>query len=179
MCHCFGREVQKPSSSLWLSSTRSSGARTCKCYLISIGRQRTWLSEKCYGFLRRRLDRGEWKKRELRVSYEESDFSSLSAKITSAPKEVPPKGVIQTLRHKDQVLHLLDWQNGRITQEVTSLWGKTTPTRRRYPRASGFSLPKEWQKELIIKEFDSATQGITELIEFCGRLGTAKEIFLT
>ena len=179
MCRCFGREVQKPSSSLWLSYKRSSRARNCKWYLISMGWQGTWSSDKRYRFLRGKLNRGERKKSELRVSYEESDFSFLSAKSTSVPKELPPKGVIQTLRHKDQRLHLLDWRDGRIPQEVTSVWGKTVPTRRRYPRASGFSLPKECHKELIIKELDSSTKGLMEVIEFCERLETAKEIIQT
>ena len=42
-----------------------------------------------------------------------------------------------------------------------------------------FSLPKEWQKELIIEEFDFATQGLTELVEFCERPKTDEEIFQT
>ena len=42
-----------------------------------------------------------------------------------------------------------------------------------------FSLPKEWQKELIIQGFDSATQGLMELVEFCKRLETSEEIFQT
>ena len=42
-----------------------------------------------------------------------------------------------------------------------------------------FSLPKECQKELIIQDFDSATQGLTDLIEFCDCLETAEEIFQT
>ena len=42
-----------------------------------------------------------------------------------------------------------------------------------------FSLPKEWQKELIIQGFDSVTQGLTELVEFFERLDTAEEIFQT
>ena len=29
-----------------------------------------------------------------------------------------------------------------------------------------FSLPKEWQKQLIIQVFDSASQGLTELVKF-------------
>ena len=42
-----------------------------------------------------------------------------------------------------------------------------------------FSLPKEWQKELIFKGFDSATQGLTKLVDFCDRLKTAEENFQT
>ena len=42
-----------------------------------------------------------------------------------------------------------------------------------------FSLPKEWQKELIIQGFDSSTKGLAELVEFCERLETAEEIFQT
>ena len=42
-----------------------------------------------------------------------------------------------------------------------------------------FLLPKEWQKEMIIQGFDSATQGLTELVKFCERLGTAMGIFYT
>ena len=42
-----------------------------------------------------------------------------------------------------------------------------------------FSLPKEWQKELIIQGFDSANLGFAELAEFCERLETAEEIFHT
>ena len=42
-----------------------------------------------------------------------------------------------------------------------------------------FSLPKEWQKELIIQGFDSTTQGLTDLVELCESLETAEEIFQT
>ena len=42
-----------------------------------------------------------------------------------------------------------------------------------------FSVPKEWQKELIIQGFDSSTQGLTELVELYERLKTAEEIFQT
>ena len=42
-----------------------------------------------------------------------------------------------------------------------------------------FSLPKEWQKELIIQGFDCSTQDPTDLVEFCERLETAEEIFQT
>ena len=42
-----------------------------------------------------------------------------------------------------------------------------------------FSLLNEWQKELIIKVFDSATQGLTDIFKFCERLETSKEIFQT
>ena len=42
-----------------------------------------------------------------------------------------------------------------------------------------FLLPREWQKEFIIKGFDSATQSLTELVELCERLETANEIFHT
>ena len=42
-----------------------------------------------------------------------------------------------------------------------------------------FSIPKEWQKELIFKGFDSATQGLTKLVDFCDRLKTAEEKFQT
>ena len=38
-------------------------------------------------------------------------------------------------------------------------------------------LPREWQKELIIQEFYSATQGLTEFVNFCERLETSEEIF--
>ena len=41
------------------------------------------------------------------------------------------------------------------------------------------SLPKECQKELIIQGFESATQGLTELVDFCECLKTAEEIFQT
>ena len=68
---------------------------------------------------------------------------------------------------------------GRIPLEDSSLWGNTTPNRRQDPRASGFSLPKEWNKELIIQEFDTANQGLTELIEFCESLETSNEIIPT
>ena len=37
----------------------------------------------------------------------------------------------------------------------------------------------EWQKELIIQGFDSETQEITELVEFCKRLEIAEEIIQT
>ena len=40
-----------------------------------------------------------------------------------------------------------------------------------------FSLPKEWKKELIIQGFDSATQGLTKIVEFCECLEKAEEIF--
>ena len=36
-----------------------------------------------------------------------------------------------------------------------------------------FSLPKEWQKELTIQRFESETQGLTEIFEFCERLKTS------
>ena len=39
-----------------------------------------------------------------------------------------------------------------------------------------FSIPKEWQKELIIQGFDSATQGLTDIVEFYKRLETAEDI---
>ena len=42
-----------------------------------------------------------------------------------------------------------------------------------------FSLPKEWQKQLIIQGFDSETQGLTDLIKFCEHLETDEEIFHT
>ena len=32
------------------------------------------------------------------------------------------------------------------------------------------SLLKEWKKGLIIQRFDSATQGLTEIVNFCERL---------
>ena len=41
-----------------------------------------------------------------------------------------------------------------------------------------FSLPKECQKELTIQGFDSVTQSLVELVEFCERLKTTEEIFL-
>ena len=41
------------------------------------------------------------------------------------------------------------------------------------------SLPKEWQKELTIQGFESATQGLTDLVKFSERLETAEEIFQT
>ena len=40
-------------------------------------------------------------------------------------------------------------------------------------------MPQEWQKELIIEGFDSATQGLAELVEFYECLETAKKIFHT
>ena len=40
-----------------------------------------------------------------------------------------------------------------------------------------FSIPKEWEKEIIIQGFDSKTQGLTELVNFCEHLKTAEEIF--
>ena len=42
-----------------------------------------------------------------------------------------------------------------------------------------FSLPKEWQKELIIQGFNSVTQGLTGIVKFCERLETAEKIFQT
>ena len=39
-----------------------------------------------------------------------------------------------------------------------------------------FSLPREWKKELIIQGFDSATQSLTELVEFCKSLDNSEEI---
>ena len=38
------------------------------------------------------------------------------------------------------------------------------------------SLPRDYQKELNIQEFDSATQRLTELGEFCERLENSEEI---
>ena len=57
-------------------------------------------------------------------------------------------------------------------------------TRQRLPedyilKVVEFSPPKEWQQKLIIQGFDSATQGLTELVEFYERLETAEEIFQT
>ena len=43
----------------------------------------------------------------------------------------------------------------------------------------GFFMPSECQKELIIQGFDSTTQGLTEIFNFCERLETAKNVFLT
>ena len=40
-----------------------------------------------------------------------------------------------------------------------------------------FSLLKEWYRELTIQKFDSATQGLTYLVELCERLNTSEEIF--
>ena len=42
-----------------------------------------------------------------------------------------------------------------------------------------FSLPREWQKELIVQRFYFATQVLTELVDFCERLKTSEEIFQT
>ena len=42
-----------------------------------------------------------------------------------------------------------------------------------------FSLPKKWQKYLIIQGFGSSIQGSTDLVEFCERLETSEEIFQT
>ena len=41
------------------------------------------------------------------------------------------------------------------------------------------SFLKERQKKLIIQGFDSATQGLTEIVEFCKRLENAEGIFHT
>ena len=41
------------------------------------------------------------------------------------------------------------------------------------------SVNREWQKEIIIKDFDSVNQGLTELVEFCERLETAERNFQT
>ena len=38
------------------------------------------------------------------------------------------------------------------------------------------SLPEEWQKQMIIQGFDSATQGLAQLVGFCESLETAEEI---
>ena len=38
-------------------------------------------------------------------------------------------------------------------------------------------IPKERKKELIIQGFESVTQSLTELVEFCERLKTAEERF--
>ena len=40
-----------------------------------------------------------------------------------------------------------------------------------------FSLPKEWQKQLIVQGFDSETQGLTQIVKLYEHLETAKEIF--
>ena len=37
-----------------------------------------------------------------------------------------------------------------------------------------FSPPKQWEKELIIQGFDSATQVLAEIVNFCERLETAE-----
>ena len=42
-----------------------------------------------------------------------------------------------------------------------------------------FSIPKEWEKEIIIQGFDSKTQGLTDIVKSCERLETSKEIFQT
>ena len=39
------------------------------------------------------------------------------------------------------------------------------------------SLLKEWQKQLIIQVFDSATHELTDIVEFRESLETAKDIF--
>ena len=40
-----------------------------------------------------------------------------------------------------------------------------------------FSLPRKLQKELIFQRFESVTQGLTDLVEFCKQPETAEENF--
>ena len=40
-----------------------------------------------------------------------------------------------------------------------------------------FALPHKWKKKLLVQEFDSEGKNLTELIEFCKRLETAKDIY--
>ena len=40
-----------------------------------------------------------------------------------------------------------------------------------------FALPCEWQKHLIIQEFDSAGKSFKEIVEFCKHIETTEEIF--
>ena len=42
-----------------------------------------------------------------------------------------------------------------------------------------FSILKELQKELIIQKFESAIQGLIDIVEFCECLATSEEIFQT
>ena len=40
-------------------------------------------------------------------------------------------------------------------------------------------LLREWQKALTFQWFDSTTQGLTDIVEFCEPLDTSKEILHT
>ena len=66
-------------------------------------------------------------------------------------------GVIQTLRHKDQIFHLPDRQDGIKPREVPYLWVRTTSIRQQYPRASGVLISEGVAKKLIIWGLDSET----------------------
>ena len=57
--------------------------------------------------------------------------------MASDLEEVPPKGVIQTLQHKDHIFHLPDQRGGIKPQEVPYLWVQKMSIRQQYPRASG------------------------------------------
>ena len=40
-----------------------------------------------------------------------------------------------------------------------------------------YSLPCEWQKQLLVQGFDSSTKKLYELIDFCNHMETAEEIY--
>ena len=40
-----------------------------------------------------------------------------------------------------------------------------------------YSLPCEWQKQLLVQGFDSSTKKLYELIDFCKHMETAEEIY--
>ena len=40
-----------------------------------------------------------------------------------------------------------------------------------------FTLPQEWQKQLLDQRFNSSTKILKNIVELCKKLETAKEIF--
>ena len=141
-CHCFEQEAQNPSPSLLRYSIRSSRARTCQRDPkvwddMELGHRRSTTSFRSEGSKEEIVNKSE-----LQVSYRGYNLSFLSTKSAPDPEELHKKGIIQTLQHEDQGIHLLDRQNCQIPREVTSLWDGTTLIRRRDPQSSGVLTPE-------------------------------------
>ena len=78
---------------------------------------------------------GGGNKCKLWVGNEGPHLPHFPSKIAPAPEEVPQVGAVKTPRHQDPRLHLLHQRYYQVPQQVPSLWGGTTPTRRQDPRA--------------------------------------------
>ena len=88
---------------------------------------------------------------------------------------MPTKGVVQDPRQEHQIIHLPDRRDGGAPREVSSLLVRTTPD----PRAGGIFTPEGVERIMTIQQFNSATKGLTEIVELCERLKTTKESFHT